>query len=248
MEKLGHQNGADNGDRVEAHNEAELRRLEVSWRDSGIEAYAAAFGDFLDRQDGARPSSDGTAPNSLEVETTDARLEQLRDVLTTGAVRTIAYDRELAAGHEHAVVTGERYAENHPDAKGRKIFNSYRGALGRRADIHGTSIHHRGFPMEEHREDVTNAEKLDVCDVQELPGVGSGHPAHEQLHEVYGGKNLYDTRDKFGKMAWGDEPEPAGSQLARMEVFENPNHYVPLDEVVDRLREADPDRSPEGED
>lgn len=185
---------------------------------------------FENDRPGHRPD-----PEVTEVRTTDARLGQLRAVLDTGAVRPIACDAELAAAHATAVAGVE--ASGRADGVPRKAFNSYRQRLGRLVDIAGEPVHHRGFPMRDHAADVLNAEKLDVTAKGRLPA-GSGAPAHEQLHEVYGGRGLTDKRDKYKAMAWGDLPEPAGSQLARWQAFENPRARVPLDEVAERIAQA----------
>lgn len=192
----------------------------------------------------SRSRSDHSSRDGIvEVITTDKRLMQLRDVLNTGAVRTIAYDPELAAAHAPAKEAAERFEASHPNAPGRAVFNRYRSVLGREVDIDRQPVHHRGFPMSEHREDITNPEKLDVtrpgnlrltCGKNSQP-VGSGRPAHEQLHEAYGGETLQDTKRKYETMAWGDEPEPAGSQLARWQAFQHPHAVVPLDEVSERI-------------
>jgi hypothetical protein len=169
-----------------------------------------------------------------EIHTTLDRLERLSDVLGTGAVQPIAYDARFAHAHAHAQAAAERFAESHPDARPRQVFNSYRGSLGRQVPINGHPVHHWNFPLREHAEEVVSAENLEVTHPRRLP-VGDGSPAHQQLHRAWGGKDLQDTRQIYEYKAWGDVKPPLAATLTRWQAFQNPAARVALDDVAERI-------------
>lgn len=204
---------------LEARNQARLDAMPLSWRDEGVADYARRVDAGL-----TPPRGDHAAGEPVTVTTTDARLTQLSDVLETGAVMPLAYDATLFAAYEAAEPAAARYQDRHPEASGRAVFNRLRQGLGREVEIPRHPVHHRQFPIREHREHVLDPENLEVTRPGPL-AVGSGRSAHDQLHEVYG-----DDSHKYSEMAWGDVPEWV--QLARWQAFQNPAAAPSQDEVA----------------
>ncbi|MBX9912091.1 MAG: hypothetical protein K2Z25_25735 [Beijerinckiaceae bacterium] len=204
---------------LERRNRERLDAIPLDWRDEGVAEYVRRIDAGLTPLRGDR-----AAGEAVTVATTDARLTQLSEVLETGAVMPIAYDATLFAAYEAAEPAAARYQARHPDASGREVFSRLRKGLGRNVDIPGYPVHHRQFPIREHRDDVLDPENLEVT----RPGplmVGSDHSAHDQLHEVYGDEN-----NKYSQMVWGDVPEWV--QLARWQAFQNPAATPSQDEVA----------------
>lgn len=203
---------------LEARNQARLDAMPLRWRDEGVAEYARRVDAGL-----TPPRGDGAAGEPVTVTTTDARLTQLSEVLETGAVMPIAYDATLFAAYEATEPAAARYEDRHPEASGRAVFNRLRQGIGREVEIPRHPVHHRQFPIREHREHVLDPENLEVTRPGPL-AVGSGRSAHDQLHEVYG-----DDSRKYSEMAWGDLPEWV--QLARWQAFQNPAAAASQDEV-----------------
>lgn len=204
---------------LENRNQARLDAMPLSWRDEGVAEYVRRVDAGL-----TPPRGDHAAGEPVMLTTTDARLTQLSEVLETGAVMPIAYDARLFAAYEAAEPAAARYEDRHPEASGRAVFNRLRQGIGREVEIPRHPVHHRQFPIREHREHVLDPENLEVTRPGPL-AVGSGRSAHDQLHEVYG-----DDSHKYSKMAWGDGPEWV--QLARWQAFQNPAAAPSQDEVA----------------
>lgn len=207
---------------LEARNQARLDALPLSWRDERVAEYVRRV------DAGLTPQGDGTAGETVSVATTDARLTQLREVLETGAVMPMAYDSALYTAYLAAKPAAERYEDRHPDATGRELFNRLRQGIGREVEIPGHPVHHRQFPIREHRDLVLDAENLEVTKPGPLP-VGSGRSAHDQLHEAYGNDS-----NKYSEMAWGDIPQ--WRQLARWQAFQNPVAEPSEEEVAEAFQ------------
>jgi hypothetical protein len=241
-----------NADRMQSLNR-ELEANEMAGTNDRIDR-------SFDRQDANPPQGDWAALEPLAVEAPNTSIEQRDAVAGSGATRTIAYDPGLAAAFGPAAKLAERYAENNPDAAAKKIWSQGRSKLGREAkalrkdgheiqEIGGHPVHHRVWPKEEHRQHLLNAEMLIICDPAPQEGIGSGAPAHQQLHETYGVGGTTSQARIYREMAWGDIGDPASEQLMRMESFHNPRDRVPsfhenredwdpLAEVARHLREA----------
>jgi acid phosphatase (class A) len=218
-----------------ARNADALSDLRLAWGDAAVEHRTGKLDAFYDAAANS-PPRDVKPPTELTMPA--ARLKQLRAILDAGAVRPVAYDAELAAGHAIAREAGERVIAENPAAAD-DAFDAYRWSLGHEVDIPGQPVF-RGTALSGDRGlTLFEPEMLAVCRKQLLDADAQTSPC-DQLQEIYGALNLNDqarfVRDVAAQSA--GEPE-VSKEMARWEAFQNPNPQVPLDKVAETLTQAE---------
>ncbi len=127
-------------------------------------------------------SANRAAPEITEVNTTDQKLNDMRQLVENGDLKRISSDPELFNAYEDYM--GNRTG----NATGRQGFNNLRGGLNRRVNL-GGDVHHFDYPIGDFEAEAMDAKNLYTT---------SGDPAHVAAHRAMGVPG-----SMYERMAWG---------------------------------------------
>lgn len=192
--------------RIHDANRRALDAIALEWRCVTTQDQARRLDDAYDAiaASAAEPSCE-----MRRIDLADGAADRLRAVFGSGAVRTVAYDAELATAHLAAKDALEQRRAGSPDAPDGDLADDYRRALGRGADIPGQDLFHLSSAFADGRVD---AEQMLVHRRQSATPSKGPLPG-EQLASGFAGHE-------------GD------AALMRWCQFENPNAVVPLDRIA----------------